>query len=134
MTVTNVNFDDAALTREDRDLFTPPPALQRELGDRFRAWQTEKRTQVSIWRPTGTAEAGFLYNSEYGVRGLRFDGRIVGSVPAADPQPDGAAAPWALVLLLAGLLSIDRIGGSKSSEPRSMLPKSVFSAVTSCSA
>lgn len=104
----HVHFDDAALTEEDRKLFTPPPAL-REWRDRFLAWQTEKRTQVSIWRPTGTAESGFLYNSEYGVAGLRFDGRIAGSLPA------GLQGEWGLALLLAGLLSIDRIGGNKSS-------------------
>lgn len=118
-----LHFDDAALIDEDRKLFEPTyedPALRKELRDHALAWQTEKRTQVSIWRATGTAESGFLYNSEYGIRGLRFDGRIVGSLPADDQPPNSqppnsAAGSWALVLLLAGLLSIDRIGGGKSS-------------------
>lgn len=109
-------FDDALLIDEDRDLFEPPHQdahMQSRHRTEFRSWQTEKRTQVSIWRPTGSAHAGRLYNTEYGIRGLRFDGRIAGSL---DGYATLTTPPvnYSLILLLAGLYSMTRIGANKS--------------------
>jgi len=109
-------FDDAMLTDEDRELFEPPhhdPFMRDRHRAEFRGWQTEKRTQVSIWRPTGSAQAGRLYNTEYGIRGLRFDGRITGSLEgyATLTTPP---TNYSLILLLAGLYSVTRIGANKS--------------------
>lgn len=109
-------FDDAALSTADRTLFTPPDrdAEAKLLHQaEFQSWQTEKRTQVSIWRPTGTAQSKRLYNSEYGISGLAFDGRIAGALRSFATLSEPPLS-YSLILLVAGLLSLDRIGGAKS--------------------
>lgn len=114
----SLHFDDAKLVEEDRKLFEPvdeDAQVRHELRPHALNWQTEKRTQVSIWRPTRTAEQGFLYNSEYGIRGLRFDGRILGFAPLVTLPASDAAGGRALLLMVAGLLSVERIGANKSS-------------------
>lgn len=109
-------FDDAYLPEKERQWFEPPYSDNRMRDwkrSEFRAWQTEKRTQVGISRLTRTAEPGLLYNSEYGTRGLQFDGQIVGMLNGFAIIP-GEAGTYSLLLLLAGLKSLNRIGGNKS--------------------
>ncbi|MBU0496246.1 MAG: hypothetical protein KKA73_07095 [Chloroflexi bacterium] len=105
-------FDDAYLIEPDRAGFEPPGAKRGQKLD-FRAWQTEKRTQVGLSRLTRTAQRGLLYHSEYGIQGLHFAGQITGLLSgfAAD---EGQPVTYSLLLLLAGLKSLDRIGGNKS--------------------
>lgn len=110
-------FDDAKLISEDRELFEPTyddPRLRDRRRNEFRSWQTEKRTQVSIWRPTNTAAAGRLYNSEYGIRGLRFDGQISGLLRGYATLADPPLS-YSLIFLIMGLLGLERLGGNKSS-------------------
>jgi CRISPR/Cas system CSM-associated protein Csm3 (group 7 of RAMP superfamily) len=110
-------FDDALMLKEDRGLFEHS-SREKSVRDlrrpAFRAWQTEKRTQVSLSRLTGTANSGMLYTSEYGVRALRFAGQIMGMLTGV-PLLDGEHGTFPLLLLVSGLLSLDRIGGNKSS-------------------
>jgi CRISPR/Cas system CSM-associated protein Csm3 (group 7 of RAMP superfamily) len=106
----HIYFDDAQLVEEDRELFRTD---SRELQDRFRARQTEKRTQVSLSRLTRTARPGLLYSSEYGIRNLRFEGSIVGVLDGA-PLYDLSPGTYPLLLLVAGLLSLDHLGGNRS--------------------
>lgn len=107
-------FDDAQMIDEDRTLF-------RATGDgalrdaEFKNWQTEGRTQVSMSRATGTAQHGRLFTSEYGLCDLRFRGQVTGVLTGVSLQWTGLrAGTYPLLLLLVGLLSLDRIGGSKS--------------------
>ena len=53
-----------------------------------------------------------LFTSEYGLRGLVFEGEVYGMAEGW-PLPDGDGT-FALVLLLAGLLSVERLGGNRS--------------------
>jgi CRISPR/Cas system CSM-associated protein Csm3 (group 7 of RAMP superfamily) len=117
-------FDDAQLIEEQKDWFEPQEG-DKEYKDgkrpEFRSWQTEKRTQVSISRLTRTAIPGRLYNSEYGVKGLKFQGSIYGLLDgfrleeAARTEKEEVGT-YSLLLLLAGLCSLDleRLGGNKS--------------------
>lgn len=110
-------FDDAKLVDKDQKLFEPAYRdfeMRRRRQDEFRSWQTEKRTQVSIWRPTNTAAAGRLYNSEYGIRGLRFEGQISGLLRGYATLTEPPRS-YSLILLIVGLLSLERLGGNKSS-------------------
>jgi CRISPR/Cas system CMR subunit Cmr4 (Cas7 group RAMP superfamily) len=107
-------FDDAPLCREDREFFQPP----QEPGstahqDRFLSEQLMMRTRVHIARRSGTARRGMLFSSEYGRAELRFDGRIAGQVSGV-PTYNDARKTYSLVLLLAALLSVERLGGGRT--------------------
>ena len=110
-------FDDAQLQHEQQGWFEPDTHHESEpKRDELRAWQTEKRTQVTISRLFGTAEPGRLYNSEYGMRSLCFVGRISGLLKGfAFPDPDQPGT-YPLLFLLIALQSLDSdfIGGNKS--------------------
>ncbi|MBE3558154.1 MAG: hypothetical protein IMW89_02890 [Ktedonobacteraceae bacterium] len=89
---------------------------------KYKGLQVDVYTQVRMARPTRTAVAGALYTSEFGTQGMVFNGEIHGwlacfSVDSslhpvfaqADPVPT-----YSLLLLLAGLRLVDRLGGNKS--------------------
>jgi CRISPR/Cas system CSM-associated protein Csm3 (group 7 of RAMP superfamily) len=96
-------FDDLPMASEDRDFFDATSLVQ-----------TSERTQVSISRRTGAARPEALFTSEFGFTGLRFNGEISGHVSDL-PLDDATDSPtYALVLLITGLMSLDRIGGNKS--------------------
>ncbi len=78
--------------------------------------QTQLYTQVRIDRPTRTAVRGALYTSEFGIRSLTFKGSISGWLtckPISSVEQDDGPT-YSLLLLLAGLHMIDRLGGNKS--------------------
>ena len=64
-------------------------------------------------RQTGTAVRGHLFTSEYGLPGVTFHGVVNGVIQgvALDPKP---RFTYGLVILIAGMLSIDIIGGERS--------------------
>jgi CRISPR/Cas system CSM-associated protein Csm3 (group 7 of RAMP superfamily) len=105
-------FDDARMSAQGREFFNPGR------GKAFLALQTRERTQVSLSRRTGTAGEGLLFSSEFGIhdQDLHFEGEITGDVAylPLDAQDDSLPT-FPLLLLLAGLHSLDRIGGGKSS-------------------
>ena len=103
-------FDDAKLNSESRDFFRPQHAPRLKAA--YRRWQVQERTQVSLSRLTRTARPGALFTREYGIRGLAFDGRIYGVVE--DLSLPGQESTFALVLLVAGLLMVDCLGGGRS--------------------
>ncbi len=88
--------------------------------------QTSLFTQVRIDRLTGTAAYDALYTSEFGIRDLVFQGKIDGwlectsvkmeSLPDAenDKTTSTGTPTYSLLLLLAGLQLIERIGANKS--------------------
>lgn len=107
-------FDDATLAPDERAFFAPHGVHEQA---RFQAWQVEERTRVSMSRLLGTARPNHLFTSEYGQRALSFDGSIVGAItdwPLAALEP-GAPGSFALLALVAGLLSVERLGGGCSS-------------------
>jgi CRISPR/Cas system CSM-associated protein Csm3 (group 7 of RAMP superfamily) len=105
-------FDDAQMSKSTRELFETD---QDHLKSKFKAWQVERRTQVSLSRATRTAQSGLLFTSEYGVSSLSFVGSIVGLLAGFPLDSDeGDKGTYSLLLLLAGLKSLDRLGGSKS--------------------
>lgn len=96
-------FDDLMMSSEDRKFFDSSLSLQ-----------TSERTQVSLSRRTGAGRPQALFSSEFGYTGLRFNGEISGYVVDL-PLDDAADSPtYALLLLLSGLISLDRLGGNKS--------------------
>jgi len=101
-------FDDALMNQEDRNFYdgtqTPKKYLQK---------QVEIRTQVSLSRLTRTARPGMLFSSEYGQRELHFEGQIYG-VLAGVPLVSQPNITYSLLLLVAALMSLDRLGGNKS--------------------
>lgn len=98
-------FDDLSMRHEDKTF------LRRSLS---LSLQTAARTQVSLSRRTGTATPGLLFSSEFGLADLCFEGEIFGHISDL-PIDDQAHSPtYALLLLLAGLMSLDRLGGNKS--------------------
>ena len=102
-------FDDAAMSAAWREFFDhPSPALRAK----YRAWQVDTRTQVSLSRLTRTARPGLLFTSEYGPAGAQFEGRVYGSISGLALE-DGSTT-FGLVLLLAGMLAIERLGGNRS--------------------
>lgn len=104
-------FDDAALCEDDQTLFGAPTP---DLEARFREFQVEPRTRVSMSRLTGAARSGQLFASEYGLAGLRFHGLIRGVLTGASLSDDAANASYSLLLLLSGLLAVDRLGSNRS--------------------
>jgi len=109
-------FDDAVMDGSQQVWFDSPssqPDVKEEKRHEYRARQVETRTQVSISRLTGTAQMGALYHSEYGMYGLKFAGEIKG-VLMGTPLMGAPQWNFPLLVLVAGLLSLDRIGGNKS--------------------
>ncbi|HTK10293.1 MAG TPA: RAMP superfamily CRISPR-associated protein [Ktedonobacteraceae bacterium] len=103
-------FEDAYLTKDERDL------LDKDLTKNSASdLQTSSYTQVHLERPARTSVQGALYTSEFGLRNFLFQGKIEGSLNCM-PAP-GFASPGptcSLLLLLAGLHMIERLGGNKS--------------------
>ncbi|HYV07029.1 MAG TPA: RAMP superfamily CRISPR-associated protein [Blastocatellia bacterium] len=96
-------FDDLTMAPEDREFFDATLSLQ-----------TSERTQVSISRRTGAARPEALFSSEFGFTGLRFNGEIAGHISDLPLEGDADSPTYGLLLLLAGLISLDRVGGNKS--------------------
>jgi CRISPR/Cas system CSM-associated protein Csm3 (group 7 of RAMP superfamily) len=96
------------------------------LKPEYQEIQSSISTQVRIDRRWRTAVEDALYTSEYGIPFLKFTGSIKGSLDctpipsSAFPDPEcrgdpGVPAPtYSLLLLLAGLLMLEQIGGNKS--------------------
>lgn len=91
----------------------------------YKRLQVQAYTQVRIDRPTHTATPGALYTSEFGNRNSDFSGIIQGALECVPvdqkihtdfaPVGDQGNEPtYSLLLLLAGLRLLDRLGGNKS--------------------
>jgi CRISPR/Cas system CMR subunit Cmr4 (Cas7 group RAMP superfamily) len=105
-------FDDARQVEENQQQSESDESdVERGYSD----LQTQLYTQVRIDRPTRTAIKGALYTSEFGIRNLTFKGNITGWLTCrttGSSEDDGPT--YSLLLLLAGLQMIDRLGGNKS--------------------
>jgi CRISPR/Cas system CMR subunit Cmr4 (Cas7 group RAMP superfamily) len=104
-------FDDARLDEEEKDLFVGIEGDERH----YRGLQKDIYTQVRLDRPTRTALEGALYTSEFGVRGLIFEGNITGLLTCFPiDESDSSAPTYSLLLLLAGMSWIEQLGGNRS--------------------
>lgn len=103
-----LRFDDAKLAREDLNT--------------YQKVQTSVSTQVRIDRVTRTAVDKALYTSEFGINHLTFEGTIKGqldctaidSLVRTTYDQKKLTPSYSLILLLAGLLMVERLGGNKS--------------------
>lgn len=100
-------FDDLKLASNLSQL------IQDSSGNPDNRLQVQERTQVSLSRRTGTAKPNFLFSSEFGVGDLVFEGEISGYLSDL-PIDSAPEMTYALMLLVAGLLALDRLGGNKS--------------------
>jgi CRISPR/Cas system CMR subunit Cmr4 (Cas7 group RAMP superfamily) len=102
-------FEDAHLEKTEKEKYG-----EGEEGG-YRNLQTELYTQVRLDRPTRTAVSGALYTSEFGIKDVILEGSIAGWLRCTPIAGAGEKAPtYSLLLLLAGLHLMDRIGGNKS--------------------
>jgi len=104
-------FDDA---RQDEDTQKLYESREKDSTENYKNLQIDLSTQVRLDRLTSTAALGALYTSEFGVRDMTFQGTISGWLRCL-PIEDLADGPtYSLLLLLAGLRMIERLGGNKS--------------------
>ena len=88
--------------------------------------QVDTYTQARLDRLTRTAVQGALYTSEFGVRDIPLEGRILGGLECMTVDMDDSdhtffaqftdkkRPTYSLLLLLAGLCMLERLGGNKS--------------------
>jgi CRISPR/Cas system CMR subunit Cmr4 (Cas7 group RAMP superfamily) len=103
-------FEDARMTAEEQEAFDG----NREKG-RYSNLQTTSYTQVRLERSTRISVKGALYTSEFGLRNFLFKGNVTGwlnCTPVTDVTPGEPS--YSLLLLLAGLHLVERLGGNKS--------------------
>ena len=102
-----LRFDDARLNSNAQSTY-------RDIKE----MQTSIATQVRIDRLTRTSVDNALYTSEFGTRALAFDGAIKGTLNCTAIERlaklEQETPAYSLLLLLAGLLLIERLGGNKS--------------------
>ncbi len=112
-------FDDVCQLPEDLLQYDSPE--KGGLG-KYKGLQADLSTQVRLDRPTRTAVKGALYTSEFGVTGTSFTGNIKGwlectavdHISLVNKEIPDNSPTYSLLLLLAGLQMIERIGGNKS--------------------
>lgn len=74
---------------------------------------TYARTQVGISRARGVAREGLLFTDEFAAEGLFFATRVAGFLDLA-PMMGQDDQYYEVTLLVAGLRSVDRLGGATS--------------------
>lgn len=104
-------FDDARLTEDDKKEYSIP---ERQGEKHYQGLQVDVYTQVRLDRLRRTAVPGALYTSEFGVKEMTFTGRIVGRLECMAIEEIEDGPTYSLLLLVAGLQMIERIGGNKS--------------------
>jgi CRISPR/Cas system CMR subunit Cmr4 (Cas7 group RAMP superfamily) len=105
-------FDDAHQTEDQKKQYD---SREKERGKgEYKSLQTNLYTQVRLDRPTRTAIKGALYTSEFGTRDLLFHGAITGWLNCTSISEQADMPSYSLLLLLAGLHMLQRIGGNKS--------------------
>ena len=110
-------FEDARQTHPE---FWDGRDVSNESEDKgkYSSLQVDVNTQVRIDRITRTAVPHALYTSEFGIRDLQFKGDIRGIIecfPLTSYEGSGEAPTYSLLLLLMGLLMVERMGANKSS-------------------
>lgn len=119
-------FDDARQKEDDKKQYDAADPHDPDSKNRYQNIQVDIYTQARLDRLTRTAVRGALYTSEFGVRDVTFEGRILGGlactpIDATLVEDDFFAIPpekeppsYSLLLLLAGVSLLERLGGNKS--------------------
>lgn len=133
-------FDDARQSDKVKAEYDSKEKDKKKAKGKYTASQVDIYTQMRMDRPTRTAARGALFTSEFGIKGLIFEGTISGWLKCTeiempendivvelpendtvDKQPDNGsvskqkpAPTYSLLLLVAGLHLLDRLGGNKS--------------------
>lgn len=107
-------FDDAHQSDTDKTFWDGRD--EPTTKGRYNSLQTGISTQVRLDRLTRTSVEHALYTSEFGIRDLLFEGRISGWLTRNTLPADGVpeVLSYSLLLLLAGLPMLERIGANKS--------------------
>ncbi|MBN2533489.1 MAG: hypothetical protein JXB88_11380 [Spirochaetales bacterium] len=107
-----LHFSHLKMFKEDKDFFILPETP----GGYDQTLQVQHRTQTRIYRTTKTVVSGALFQSEYGIKNLRFSGTITGFINKGplSPAKGNPLVSRELFLLLGGLRMTDRIAGNKS--------------------
>ncbi|HEU5379534.1 MAG TPA: RAMP superfamily CRISPR-associated protein [Ktedonobacteraceae bacterium] len=104
-------FDDARQNDDDKKQYDG--TAENDAG-KYKGMQVDLYTQVRLDRSTRTAVPGALYTSEFGASDIVFRGNILGWLTCTAIDTAEQSPTYALLLLLAGLHMIDRLGGNKS--------------------
>jgi CRISPR/Cas system CSM-associated protein Csm3 (group 7 of RAMP superfamily) len=114
-------FDDALLSEEEKKQYgRQDNGSTNRRG--YKGLQVDLYTQVRLDRPTHTAVPGALYTSEFGIRDITFTGSILGGLECTAVTTAGLrnirypdqTPTYSLLILLAGLHMVERLGGNKS--------------------
>ncbi len=109
-------FDDACQSDDEQQQYDSPEHWKGK--GKYQSLQVSVSTQVRLDRPTRTAVPGALYTSEFGNNDITFHGTIQGwltCTPVVSDNTKSETAPtYSLLLLLAGLRMLERLGGNKS--------------------
>lgn len=103
-------FDNANLIEEDQKLFDSD---SDRISERYIHLQTETRMQTSISRALGTVREQALFQSEFGIRTLCFEGQVYGHLEGFRIDEE-TQWNYSLLLLVAGICVNDQIGANKS--------------------
>lgn len=107
-------FEDAR--QMEPEFWDDPDGDDPEAKGKYSSLQVDVATQVRLDRLTRTAVPQALFTSEFGIRDLQFKGRIRGVLECFPLDQGTEEAPtYSLLLLLAGLLMVERMGANKSS-------------------
>lgn len=104
-----LSFGPGQMIKEWREYFDPEHQKKK-----YMHLQVETRTQTSLSRQTGTVREGSLYTSEFGIRGLAFEGAIGGYLEGISHTIPELPGTYSLILLIAGLYGIERLGANRS--------------------
>ncbi len=115
-------FNHASQSNEARHQYDQVGGPVEERKGKYKSLQVDTYTQVRIDRLTRTATRGALYTSEFGIRNLIFEGSISGWLECTSTEQsshernsDSDDSPtYSLLLLIAGLQMLERLGGNKS--------------------
>ncbi len=106
-------FDDARQTNSAKRQYDSKERGSKGKG-KYKDTQIDLYTRVRLDRPTRTAARGALYTSEVGSKDLSFEGHITGWLSCTPIEGLKDDPTYSLLLLLAGIHLLDRIGGNKS--------------------
>ena len=101
-------FDNATMIKDHQNFFD-----STQISQKYLHLQTEERTQTSISRVLGTVREQALFQSEFGIKTLCFEGRIYGCIEGFRLLVKEKWS-YSLLLLVAGIRANDRIGANKS--------------------
>lgn len=105
-------FSHLEMVKEDKEFFSLP-----EYSRTYdQILQAERRTRTRIYRSVKTVAASALFQSEYGIKNLRFQGSISGYIKGnlLSREKGKPGISRELFFLLGGLKLTDRLAGNKS--------------------